>query len=864
MFRTVFLSLLLCHLFTFLYAQELSEIQNVKVDNLSNSQIGQLINRYQNQGLSQDQMLKYATERGMPAAEVQKLKSRIDNYKQDGSLEKTIKDSSSNSRRVQTERSASNPEEMENTRLDGVLSSKQEKIYGYRLFHRDEANFNPELNIPTPSTYILGRGDQLLIEIYGASQQSYDLSINPDGKIFVPSIGSIEVGGLSVSAATARIKSRLSVIYSGMTTSPPNTFMELRLGNIKTVSISLVGEVNFPGNYTLPSFASPLHALFAGGGPTTNGTFRYVQVFRQNKLLAEVDIYEFLNKGIFTTSIMLQDDDVVIVPPARTKVEIEGPVRRSGIFELKNGETFMNLLELTGGFKSTAFQENVTVTRTTKNELRVEDVNHFDFSTFYPQDGDYYRVSEILNRYENRVQVSGAVNRPGVFSLDEGMTIKDLIKKASGLRNDAFQQRVTLYRTKDDFSLEIIAVDLQAINNQDLEDIQLKKEDVLNVPSIYELKEEYYVKISGEVNNPGAFPYGENLTVEDLVLRSGGLKASANNRGIEVARRIKDDQSGKLAEIFIVDISHDLAIKNDNPTFILQPFDHVIIKKSPGFQREKLVRIEGEAIYPGEFTISHTNERISDIIKRAGGLNPYAYPKGATLIRRNEFYKEPLEEEINMQILSNVKENMITLEENWTEFDKIYHTSINKKIARSSKNIPSQQTDLSSEDFRQENINTIGEKSNQEEEGFTIRDTELIGINLDNILKNPYSLDDLILKEGDIISIPKELQTVRMRGEILYPTSTRYKPMLRYKNYISKSGGFTEKARRGRSFIIYANGDVKRTKKILFLNFYPPVEPGAELIVPRKPERIPLTVQGWIGLGTSLATLAIIVNNLID
>jgi protein involved in polysaccharide export with SLBB domain len=850
------------------FAQSLSDIQNIKVDNLSDAQIGQLVRRAESQGLNEQQFLSMAGERGMPPGEVAKLRERL-NAIRSGSTRPTqqkgqIGVAGSQMRSVQNHIVDVNIfDSLRRSDPYYDLTPTQKKIFGYKLFHNRNLTFNPSLNIPTPQSYVLGGGDQLLIDVYGSSQQSYDVTVSPEGRILIPNVGPIQVGGSTIAAATSRVRTALSKIYSGIQGGNPNTFMELRLGNIRTISVSLVGELTKPGTYTLPSFASPFNALFAAGGPNENGSFRHIQLYRDNKLLQEFDIYEFISKGEFTTPITLRDNDVIIVPPVRARVEVVGPVRREGLFEIKSGETVGELLNFAGGFTSQAFKERVTVTRKTGTEMKVQDVDAPNFNNFNTQDGDVYLIGEILNRFENRVQATGALMRPGTFELTSRMGIKELVQRAQGLREDAFLNRATLYRTRGDFSLEILPVDIKAVVNGEIEDIELRREDVLNIPSIYDLREEFYVKISGEVNKPGAFAFGENMTVADLVLKAGGFKEAATSSKIEIARRVKDDISGKLAEIILLDIDRDLRVNGARSTEPLQPFDHVIIRRSPGFQREQLVRVDGEAFYPGEFAIAHADERISDIIKRAGGLNPYAYPKGATLIRKNEFYKEPTDDEIKAQTLTKVKSNVSRDSLDRTESDKILLERIDKKILESELESKKRRIDIAAEDFRQQSILDLGATAVGIGE-IEIRDTELIGINLEIILQNPYGSEDLILREGDVISIPRQLQTVRMRGEVLYPTSARYRENSGFKQYISRAGGFTENSRRARAYVIYANGDVKRTRKILLVNNYPRIEPGAEIIVPTKPERDRLTPQAWIGIATSMATLALLINNLVN
>lgn len=851
-------------------AQSLAEIQSIKVDNLSDAQIEQLIKRAEGQGLNEQQMLTLAAERGMPAGEVSKLRQRLNALKSGGgkgSAASAKSESTSNQLRT-----INDQEELEDTfdllrKSDPYydLTPTQKKIFGFKLFHNKNLTFNPSLNIPTPPGYTLGPGDQLLIDVYGASQQSYDETINPDGKIFIPNVGPIQVGGATVQAAVVRIKTALSRIYSGMGASNPNTFLDVRLGNIRTVSVALVGELIRPGTYTIPSFASPFNVLFAAGGINENGSFRHVQIYRDNKLLKEIDVYDFLLRGEFTSPVVLKDNDVIIVPPVRNRVEIVGPVRREGLFEVKQGETMAAVLNFAGGFTSLAYQERVTVSRKTGKDLRIEDVDQVNFSSFFPQDGDEIRIGLIQNRFDNRVQISGAVQRPGTFSLVEGMGLRELIEKANGLREDAFLNRATLYRTKTDFSLEIMGVDIVGIVDSRLPDIALQKEDVLHIPSIFDLKEEFYVKITGEVNKPGTYLYGEQMTIRDLVLKAGGFKESATGSKMEIARRVKNDVSGKLAEIIVLDIDKNLKIGASNAAEVLQPFDHVMVRRSPGFQRAQLVSVDGEAMYPGEFAIAHANERISDLLKRAGGLTPYAYPKGATLIRRNEFYQLPNDDEIKFESLKNLKEIFQKDSVDWSEAERILMRGIDKKLLEKEQEEQKEikKNGALAENLRKESLMSLVD-SDENSKSLEIKDVELIGIDLQGILRNPYGPLDLILKEGDVLSIPKELQTVRMRGEVLFPTTARFDALRGFRSYISKSGGFTDKARKSRAYVVYSNGDVKRTNRVLFFNIYPEIEPGAEIIVPARPERERMSTQAWIGVTSSLATLALIINQLLQ
>jgi protein involved in polysaccharide export with SLBB domain len=702
----------------------------------------------------------------------------------------------------------------------------------------------------------LGSGDQLLIDVYGASQISYDLKVSPEGKILVPNVGTITVGGSTVAAATARIKTELTQIFSGLRSGI--SFLEVRLGNIRTVSVALVGELNQPGNYTLPAFASPFNALFAAGGPNENGSFRHIQVYRDNKLLTEIDVYDFLIKGTHSSSITLRDNDVIIVPPVRTRVELTGPVRREGYFEVKPNENLSNLLSFAGDFKPEAYQDRLTLSRMTGSQLRVEEVSSSNFANFVPKDGDSYRIGEILDRYENRVQISGALNRPGTFALTEGMTVGQLIQRAQGLRPDAFVTRATLYRTQADYSLAIVPVDVQGILSGKVADLPLQREDVLVLPSRYELQEEFYVKISGEVNTPGAFAFGADMRVGDLILQAGGFTAVAETSRIEIVRRKNSADGSEIAEIIPVTVPADLSLQENAVT--LQPFDHIMVRRNPGFRAEQLVRVEGEVLYPGEYAVTSSNDRISDLLNRAGGFSRFAYPKGATLIRRNEYFQPLTEAQQQQQLLESVKNNLPLDSLSRSELNKQLEDRIQKDIQNKAKAKAANPEVLQVDLYKKQTLQALAERDSVAVE---VKTTEMIGIDLEAILKNPKGKEDLILLEGDVLSIPKELQTVRMRGELLFPTSTRYAQGAGFRQYISKAGGFTDRSRKGKSYVVYANGDVKRTTKLLFFPIYPRVAPGAEIIVPQKPEREGMTAQGWIGIGTSLATLGLLINQLI-
>lgn len=861
--RTVFLSLVLFLWLGSVWAQNLSDLRNLKVDNLSDAQIEQLIKRAESSGLTSSQMEAMAREQGLSPIEANKLRMRIMD------LQKTV---SSKSGGMGGNELRSFEQTESDYLFDSIrkadpyydLTPFQKKIFGYKLFHNRNLDFTPSLNLPTPQGYIIGSGDQLLIDVYGTSQESFDVTVSSEGRILIPNIGPVQVGGASIEAATARLKTSLGRIYSGLLGSNPSTFIQVRLGNIRSIKVSMVGELSRPGTYTLPSFASVFNGLFAAGGPNENGTFRNIQVYRDSRLVATVDIYEFLSKGDSRANITLQDNDVVIVPPVQARVEIIGPVRREGFFEVKPEETLSDLYIYTGGFTSQAYKDRLTVRRIENNERKVIDVAQVDFKNFNPKDGDEILIGEALDRFVNRVQISGAVQRPGEYALENGVSVKTLIERAQGLKPEAFINRATLYRTSDDLTLAATPLDLKGILDGTVEDVPLKNEDLLFIPSRYDIQEETYVKISGEVSSPGTFPYATSMTVGDLILQSGGLLESASNSYIEIARRVRDASSGKLAELITLSVDPNLQLSEEEKNQPLMPFDHVFIRKSPGFERELLVTVQGEVNYPGEFAISSANERISDVVKRAGGLNQFAYPKGASLVRRTIYYKELTPEQIKEKTMRDIREKVDPeTKSQLNQAELILFERLDSKISaiEEQKLIEEQRRILQGFD-ENKNADSLGRDSLFN--NLRIKQQDVIGINLEEILKNPGTGEDLILQEGDILRIPKELQTIRMVGEVLLPTTARYVENAGFRKYISKAGGFSEKARKSKAYVIYANGDARRTHSFLGLRFYPHLEPGAEIVVPVKPQRERLSTTAWVGIATSLATLGILVQTFIN
>lgn len=787
---------------------EFSDLSQMKVEQISDSQLREVMKRAEQSGMTESQMKSALLARGLPASELRKLEERI------LSLE-TVESSLDAVDRSRKELRTVQREDVFGSLLKtdpGEELERKSRIFGSELFRNEQLTFEPSMNIPTPPDYQVGPGDELIVDIWGASQQTYQLPVSPDGNVFIENLGPIQVSGLTVEQASNRIIDRLVSIYSGLKSPNRNTYAQVTLGSTRTINVHILGEVQLPGTFTLSAFATTFNALYAAGGPSENGSFRDIELFRNNTKVAELDIYDFLVYGKQDHNLRLQDQDVIKVNSYETRVDITGHMKRPGIYELTGNETFSDLLHYSGGFTDEAYQKMLTVYRKTDTERRIVNLNREMFGDFMIQDGDSIPVSAVLDRFENRVILNGAVFRPGEYAITEGgLTLSELIKRAEGLREDAFLQRALIYRTRDDFSVEVIPVNLAALNQVGHSDIQLYRNDIVSVSSIFDLREAYYVEISGEVNEPGVYPFMESTSLEDLIMMAGGLSESASLSRVEVARRYRSaeeaDMTGILSEIYQFTVDKDLGLSDDAEQFKLKPFDQVFIRKSPGYEEPQVVRIEGEVLYPGEYSLSTKLERISDIVTRAGGLTPEAYPEGASLLRK---------------------------------------VSIDREERRKAL-----------ESLMQESGDSLL---------FTINDesVQAIGINLKKILENPGSKYDLFLQEGDQLKISKEAQTVRLSGALLYPITVRYDKSYSFNKYISMAGGFTSDAKKSKSYVIYANGSIDKTNKILFCNNYPKVAPGAEIVVPRKPERTKMSTQEVVGLSSAVSSMALIIVTIIN
>ncbi len=739
------------------------------------------------------------------------------------------------------------------------FNSTKSEIFGIDFFRNGNRNgdFETNLNIPTPRDYELGAGDEILIDLFGSSEQYYQAVVNPDGNILLENIGPIFVSGLDVDEAERRIRSKLSRLYTGLIGSSPQTFLNVNLGNIRSISVSIVGEVETPGTYTLSAFSTVFNALYSVGGISENGTLREIRVFRDNTLVKTLDAYQYLINGIDDNNIRLQSNDVIVVGPYTNRVRISGEVKRPGLYELAKDETLNKLVEYAGGFTESAFIDQISVVRNSGKEKVVNDVFESQFDLFEPKAGDVYNVNRVLDRFSNRVQIQGAVFRPGNYSIQDGLTAKQLIDKADGLKGEASRQRAIIIRSKEDLSTENLSFNLGDLINGTIQDIPLQREDILRVFSIYDLKEEGYVEISGEVNNGGVFSFSENMKVGDLISLAGGLKSSASNSRVEITRRLGNSENGDVSQVIVLDVGSELGVVNSENT--LQPYDHVVVRKNPDFFTPQFVAVEGQVKFPGDYAISNQTERISSLLQRAGGITQYGFVEGATLLRKTEFYSESSDMELRIDDLEALLEKFQSDPQSLSESQLAQLQRVNDELSKLTQG-QSENQDLSSF-AKRERLREIV-KRNTLYGDVELKESEAIGIDLKKIIENPGSKQDLILQEGDVLVIPKVVETVRLRGRVLYPTTVLYENNRSLKHFIDQAGGFDNRAKRRGTYVIYANGSVARTKRFLFFKTYPKVTSGAEIIVPAKPPKIPFSPSEIIGITSGVATLALLISQI--
>lgn len=708
------------------------------------------------------------------------------------------------------------------------------RTFGSSLFSNAKFDATASVNIATPGNYVLGPGDKLNLDIYGYSQFKQVTTINSDGFIVLEKAGLLNIGGLSIEEADKKIKSAFSKIFLGLNGndgSPANTFLKVSLSGFRSIKIKITGEVVSPGTYTVTSFTSLLNAIYFCGGPNEIGTYRDIKLIRNNRVVSTMDLYEIITKGYSKGDYLLKDQDIIHVGPFLSRIAMEGNLKRTGLFEILNNETFNDAISYSGGFDQYAYTDRIKIYRNTPKERKILDIKSSDFKNNKVYNGDSIVVEKLLDRFENLVSIEGAIFRPGEYSLDNNPSLMSLINSAEGLKEESLRGRITIIRTNEDLSISSISVNLLEISSGKVSDQVLKRQDRVIVPSIFDLAETSFVKIQGAINNGGAIegvevPYIKNMTIQDLIVQVGGLTEAASLSKVEIVRRKRNVDpkqiDAQISEIIDFEIKSDLSVDSRNSGFSLLPFDEVFIRTSPNYEKQNFAIIKGEVIYPGKYGVKYKDEKVSDLINRAGGLSPLAYTKGATLVRKTLLSDFQVSQ--RAEVLANLK--------------------LNIKVK-----------DIVKTDVEEENLQLTEEVDNKN------LITESIGIDLEKILKDPGSFEDIILQDGDEINIPKRLQTVRIEGEILYPTTVKFLPGLKFIDYVSKSGGFTKKSARGRAFVIYPNGSVDRTRKFLFIKIFPKIEPGSEIIIPGKTEN----AQGQLAqfgnlIGTLSGTLTAIVS----
>lgn len=696
-----------------------------------------------------------------------------------------------------------------------------ETVFGREIFTNKNLSFEPDLNIPTPKDYVLSAGDELLISVWGDSELNLKLKVSPEGTILVPNLGPVVVTGLTVEVAESRLRQELGRIMSSLSgAGEGNTFVSVSLSQIRSIKVNIVGEVVAPGTYTLPSFATLFNALYAAGGVNDIGTLRNIKVYRNSKEVANLDVYNYLLNGKYATNIRLQENDMIIVGPYDRLAVVRGKVKRNRIFEMKGGETLEQLLSMAGGFTGDAYTKDVRIKRKADSRYQIATVKKEQFSTFLMQDGDSLQVDSVIPFYENRLTITGAVWRPGEYEWGPSLhTVKQLVKQAAGLKGDEFAGRAQITRLNPDFTTTMVAIDIRGILNGTTPDVELRPEDEIVIPSLFDLREAYTIKVSGAVNYKDTIlPYRHNLTIEDAIMMAGGLQESASTVNVEVARRIKDshskESSNRIAEVFTFTLNDGLAFPSggvfNDTIFTLEPFDEVYVRFSPGYQEQQVVKINGEITFSGSYVLAEKNTRLSDVIAKAGGVTPDAYVKGASLKR---------------QLTDDEMRRLETLLE----------LSANKQ----------------SKDSVGLSLDNIKDYS--------------VGIDLEKALAHPGTADDVVLRDGDILYIPQLQSTVKVSGAVTYPNSVTYTKGMSVKDYLGQAGGYNDTARKY-PIVIYMNGKVATTQRTgIFFKRYPKVEPGCEIVVPSKTQQDRrANLAEIMSIGSSATSMAAMITSIVN
>ncbi|MFV0418657.1 MAG: SLBB domain-containing protein [Dysgonomonas sp.] len=789
---------LILYFVTFLFSA------NLLLAQMTDDQVVSYVKSEVDKGTSQQSIATELAKRGVTQSQVERINNQINQQKQaaSGSMGQTSLSGSPLRSDFLDETSSVN---IESKNDDGGSN-----VFGRNIFNKKNLTFAPNVNIPTPENYELGAGDEVVIDIWGASQASVRQTISPEGSIVIDRLGPIFLNGMTIKEANVYVQQKFTSLYAGIGDYEGSSQIKLTLGQIRTIQINIMGEVAIPGTYSMSSLSSIFHALYNAGGINNIGSLRNVQLYRKGKLLETVDIYQYILKGNFSSDVRLMDGDVIIVPPYSSLVEISGKVKRPMFYEMSSQETIADLINYSGGFTGDAYRDKISLTRKTGGYDKVFTLSADNFKNFILNDKDNIVISSGLNIFDNKAEIQGAVFRPGDYEVGKEIkTLKDLISKAGGLKEDAFLNRAVLTREKDDLTIENIAINLRDLFSGKVEDINLRKNDILFIASNDIVLDLGNFAIYGNVASPGSYRYADNTTIEDLIVKAGGLLGSASTVKVDVARRIVDPMSTEspttIAETFQFSIKDGLIVDSKSD-FILKPYDQVYIRRSPGYIEQRNIVIEGEVLFPGTYALKEKEERLSDVIKRAGETTRYAYLRGARLIR------------------------MQTEEE----------------AARQEKAI--------------ETISARGSKDSISSELIDVNRFYPIGIELDKAIVNPKSDYDLVLKPGDRLIIPEFDNTIKINGAVMYPNTVLYKKGQKVSFYIDQAGGYSDLAEKKRAYIVYMNGTVTRAKG----SNKDVIQPGCEIIVPSKERKEKMTLAETISIGTSVTSMASVVALLVN
>lgn len=772
---------------------------NISAQKMSDDQVVEYVKTATAAGKPQKQIMTELAAKGVTRAQAERIKKRYEEQQAAGQ--------NMNAAEKNRMRYTEQPEDLDFyvENLTDSISTRQKAekdIFGRNIFNNKNLTFAPSQNLATPANYKLGPGDEVIIDIWGANENTIRQTISPDGYISVENLGLVFLNGKTIKEADNYLRKELNKIYSGITEENPTSEIKVTLGQIRTIQINVMGEVELPGTYALSSLSTVFHALYKAGGVNELGSLRNIQLMRNGQKVATVDVYEFMLKGKTLSDIRLQEGDVIIVPPYELLTHIEGKVKRPMYYEMKTGETVKSLIEYAGNFTGDAYTKNVRITRQNGREFQIYTVDDIDYSVFKLMDGDSLTVSAMLKRFENKLEIKGAVFRPGIYQYSGQLnTIKQLVAKAEGVTGDAFMGRAVLHREREDLTKEIIQVDLKGILNGTKPDIALQRNDELYIPSIHDLQDIGTISIFGEVARPGEFPFAENATLEDMIIQAGGLKESASTVRVDVSRRIKNSKGtetpNEIGEMFHFALKEGFVIDGE-PGFKLKPYDQIFVRKSPAYQPQINVKVNGEILYEGTYALTQKTERLSDLVQKAGGVTPYAYIKGARLVRRIN-----AEERMRMQSVLDMAEN----------------------TAEGSDSIDLKKLDLGNVYY--------------------------VGIDLEKALAKPKSDADLVLREGDELIIPEFNNTVKISGAVMYPNTVSYANNKSLSYYIEQAGGYGTLAKKSKAYIVYMNGQVKKARS----HSSSIIEPGCEIIVPSK-EKNPHSLQNILSIATTSASLA--------